>query len=291
MENITTSTQPVETNVSVGYPVMGGFWERFFASFVDGIILAIIGGILSSPVVIAGQNSDYAPVLSMFTSIISLGIGVAYYVYFYTKQGQTIGKKLMKLKVVNASDLNYLSAGKVVLRDIVGKWISQLVFCLGYFWYFKSEKRQTWHDGIAGSYVVKTDDAGNILMTGSEKYETRPVLAFLPVGCIAVIAVLAIVGIVMAIASLSATSKYYGDIDASTNDDVEYSVTGESLGTGGLQEEVSDTEQSGCTTSGDCNSGSFCLGDDASATVGACVDAIGISKLTEEEINSKKLIY
>lgn len=298
MENITTSTQPTETNTSVSYPMMAGFWERFAASFIDGIILAVVAGILSSPVVIIGQNTDYAPVISMITSILSFGISVAYYVYFYTKQGQSIGKKLLKLKVVNASDLSYLSAGKVVLRDVVGKWVSQIVFCLGFFWYFMSEKRQTWHDSIASSYVVKTDESGNILMTGSEKYQKKPVLAFLPMGCFAVLTILVVVGIVMAIASASSDiGKYYGDTDTTTDPVTSAaSIPEEAIESRypqnvDLQENVSDVDQAGCKSSSDCNSGYFCIGDSVDATIGTCTDAVALSKLTEEEIGSKKLLY
>ncbi len=38
-----------------------------------------------------------------------------------------------------------------------------------------SPKRQTWHDMIASTYVVKTDDAGNIKMDGLAAYKKEPI--------------------------------------------------------------------------------------------------------------------
>ena len=50
---------------------------------------------------------------------------------------------------------NNISIGKAILREVIGKWISGSVFDLGYIWVAFDEKRQGWHDKIAGTYVIK----------------------------------------------------------------------------------------------------------------------------------------
>jgi uncharacterized RDD family membrane protein YckC len=49
-------------------------------------------------------------------------------------------------------NLDVISA---ILREVVGKFISSLILLLGYFWMLWDPKKQTWHDKIAKSVVVK----------------------------------------------------------------------------------------------------------------------------------------
>lgn len=182
------------------YPRMGSFLERLVAYIIDYFILMFLGSILGFFVAlpfgfvggVMGNMSDSAStgvisgissMMQLFVFGISLFVGVIYYVYFYTKKGQTPGKMVMKLKVVRADDLNYLSAGMVILRQTIGMWVNGLLFYLGYLWYFMSPKRQTWADSIASSLVVKTDDSGQIYMDGQETYPKKPLNTFLPCGC------------------------------------------------------------------------------------------------------------
>lgn len=48
----------------------------------------------------------------------------------------------------------------MLLREVIGKWVSGLVFGLGYFWAIWDKDGQTWHDKIAGTVVVKRPPAG-----------------------------------------------------------------------------------------------------------------------------------
>ena len=60
----------------------------------------------------------------------------------------------MGLKVIDETGSN-IGYGKSFLREIVGKIVSGLVFNLGYVWVAFDDKKQGWHDKIAGTYVVK----------------------------------------------------------------------------------------------------------------------------------------
>jgi len=178
---------------SGSYPVMGTFFERLVAAIIDAFIVVISGSIIASPLgfmINAGGNGGINGLLITLQWGIEIVILVGYYIYFYTKKGQSLGKQVMKLKVVNSDDLKYLTPGKVVMRELVGKFVSGLVVDLGYLWYFMSEKRQTWHDSIALTYVVKTDEKGEILMNGPAAYEKKPVFAFLPCGCFLILFIL-----------------------------------------------------------------------------------------------------
>ncbi|NCT55984.1 RDD family protein [bacterium] len=205
-------------------PQMAGFLERFLASFIDGIIvmvgfyivmipLALIGGGMSTLMLPADNSGTDALGIFMMLVIylIAMVMPLLYYIYFYTKNGQTLGKKILNIKVVRPADNSYLSWGRVLLRETVGKLLSSFFFGLGYFWYFSSAERQAWHDSISDSIVVKTDSTGKILLDGPDLYPQEYVKTFLPCGCITLFYAALIFAIVMfgiaASGSESATKK------------------------------------------------------------------------------------
>jgi len=177
------------------YPQMASFLDRFFAWLID---ISVFGGITFLFYIVGFFVLVFLPVIfqndTFFSGLILLGFlfvlmilyPIVFYFYFvrmYMKHGATIGKKALNLKVVRTEDLSYMGFWRVLLREIIGRWLSSLVFYLGYFWYFLSEKRQTWHDVIADTYVVKTDKKGELLKTNQSKYEKKTLYALLPVGC------------------------------------------------------------------------------------------------------------
>lgn len=69
--------------------------------------------------------------------------------------GQTVGKKLMGIRVVDIQGTRP-SMGKFFLREIIGKMlVNQLTLDIGYLWVLWDSKRQGLHDKIASTYVVK----------------------------------------------------------------------------------------------------------------------------------------
>jgi uncharacterized RDD family membrane protein YckC len=68
--------------------------------------------------------------------------------------GQTIGKKLMNIRVAkeDGTPFGYMDA---FLRNIIGYWISGLVCGLGFIWGLFDSRNQTWHDKIFHTLVVQ----------------------------------------------------------------------------------------------------------------------------------------
>jgi uncharacterized RDD family membrane protein YckC len=121
-----------------------GFWVRFGASFVDGIIVGIPTVIL----VAALKGAGYA---------IALIIAIAYFTYFEGGDtGQTIGKRAFNIRVVDKSGSGSIGHTRAFLRYI-GRIVSSIPIYLGYFWMLWDGDKQTWHDKIANSVVVPTN--------------------------------------------------------------------------------------------------------------------------------------
>lgn len=127
------------------------FGARFVALFIDGVILGIINFILGA--IAAPLGDSAASLVSMLGTL----IGWAYFIYLDVAQGATLGKKVMHLRVQKTDtgeNLNYVEA---FLREVVGRILSSIVLFLGYFWMLWDDKKQTWHDKVANSVVVKVN--------------------------------------------------------------------------------------------------------------------------------------
>jgi uncharacterized RDD family membrane protein YckC len=99
-----------------------------------------------------GRAFGYFHVFPIFRFILPL-----YWLYhwlFIGLAGRTLGKMVVGIKVTNAQG-DRPGLGVAALREILGKTLSALVFCLGFLWIAWDEKKQGWHDRIAGTYVVK----------------------------------------------------------------------------------------------------------------------------------------
>ena len=182
-------------------PHMASFFDRFTAFSLDALIINILslvfGMFVGFTSLLGGDfSSGFSGLFELYVPVFAILFGFLYVGWFYVHKGQTPGKMIMKIKVVRSEDLRYLSWGQVFRRDVAGKWISGFAFSLGYLWYFMDEKRRTWHDIIAKTYVIKTDDNGQLLMNGPKSYSKEPIKTFLPLGCMAVLMIIAIVGLV-----------------------------------------------------------------------------------------------
>lgn len=137
------------------------FGERLLAFLIDFIIVIFIIVVLKFLIL---------PLLSIkFNNILLTDlITIFYNTIFIWGQGATIGKKILKLKVVNTNyqSVNFPQAlGRELFKDI----ISPLFLGVGFSWMLIDIKNQTWHDKVAKTLVIKLDSGGNLLPIQSEE--------------------------------------------------------------------------------------------------------------------------
>ncbi len=134
-------------NPSVGKK--SGLFRRLLAHIIDPIVATILYSILSSIFVgIFGHGGGGI-------AIIIVTIGYAVFFCWFLSKGMTLGKWLFREKVVEKLTGNYPGFWRMVLRETLGKGISAIVFCLGFFWAMWDKDNQAWHDKIAGTVVVR----------------------------------------------------------------------------------------------------------------------------------------
>ncbi len=147
-------------NTTPQYKEYAGFWQRFVALLIDGIILYIAQMIIFS---IFGVNlfrpdpdmfADGIPASMSIAYIINLGVQIAYFAYFESSEKQaTFGKQAMGIVV---TDLN---GERISMLNAVGRYFSKipsaLILGIGYFMQPFTQKKQALHDMIAGTLVYR----------------------------------------------------------------------------------------------------------------------------------------
>jgi uncharacterized RDD family membrane protein YckC len=140
-----------------------GFWLRFFAAFIDGIIITIpmmIIGIILFFVVMGeammyGYYDDSEMVgFQAVLYLISFVIGIIYIAGMHSSKWQaTIGKRMMGIKVTDLNG-NRISFGRALGR-FFGTYLSALIMYIGFLMAGFTQKKQALHDMVAGTLVVK----------------------------------------------------------------------------------------------------------------------------------------
>lgn len=91
----------------------------------------------------------------LFLILITIIVTIAYFPWFWWKGGQTPGMKMFHIRVVRDVDGGPVSGSAALLR-LLGYWVNQVVFYIGFIWIFVDKRRRGWHDLIAGTVVIES---------------------------------------------------------------------------------------------------------------------------------------
>lgn len=138
--------------------IYAGFWVRFVAVMIDAVIVGVPLHFASLALFGAQAVDPQSPTLPpSFWPSLFFQFGVAF-CYSGVLQGYlngTPGKRLMGLRLM-ADNLKPIGIPRAIAR-FFATFVSSLVFCLGYIWVGFAERKQGWHDKIAGTVVVKAN--------------------------------------------------------------------------------------------------------------------------------------
>lgn len=162
-------------------------WSRFAAKLIDGLILGGASILAFAPVAIAlgtgptrlsectvdddgavtfGEGRSAiceVPTGGTIAAAVLLGlVGLAamiwLYVYYFRREGRTgftWGRKALGIRVVDATTAGPIGGGRSFGRYLFASFISGNVCFLGYLWALWDPRKQTWHDKVVTSVVVK----------------------------------------------------------------------------------------------------------------------------------------
>ena len=162
--------QPYMQPQTAGGVHYGGFWIRFVARLIDGILVGIVSTIIRIPlfllmgggaVLSMGRNSDPAAAMAALPMImgaaglsflIQIALSVAYEAYFLSTRGATLGKIALGLKVVRV-DGAPISLGFGAGR-FFAQMLSGMILAIGYIIAAFDPEKRSLHDRICNTRVI-----------------------------------------------------------------------------------------------------------------------------------------
>jgi uncharacterized RDD family membrane protein YckC len=138
----------------------GGFWIRFVAAIIDGIILGFASAALQTvllpslmrPRPSTGEASATLALLGL-AYLLGIAMGATYEGLFISRLGATPGKLVLGLRVVRPD------GGKVSLGRAIGRYfakmLSAIILGIGYIMAAFDKEKRGLHDIIADTRVIK----------------------------------------------------------------------------------------------------------------------------------------
>jgi uncharacterized RDD family membrane protein YckC len=138
---------------------VAGFWRRALAALVDALLIAIVG-IAAEAGYLGAQGtppqqwridpSDPAQPIALGAVLL---VAVLYDVMLTRRLGGTVGKRLLGLRV-ESREGGPPGTGQLLGR-LLGRIVSALPALLGFFWALWDRRKQTWHDKLADTVVLR----------------------------------------------------------------------------------------------------------------------------------------
>lgn len=138
--------------------VYGGFWIRFGAKFIDGILMQIVNYAVVLPLtglMGGGQSAAVLGAAWFLQMFLSFAIQITYQVYFLGKYGATPGKMACRLKVVNpdGTPITYWKG----FGRFWGEMLSGFTLTIGYIIAAWDEEKRSLHDRVCNTRVIRTN--------------------------------------------------------------------------------------------------------------------------------------
>ena len=149
----------------------GGFWIRFAARMIDGIIMGVAALAVNALIMLVFRQSagggtsirlmsPAVPALIFAANIVMAGF---YEAFFLVRNAATPGKMALSLKVVNVNGAP-ISWGKAIARFLC-YYLDQLTLLIGYIIAAFDVEKRALHDHICGTRVIRQSATQTLLIT------------------------------------------------------------------------------------------------------------------------------
>jgi len=129
-----------------------GFWIRFAAVMIDGVVLLLAQGILfGAGWILWGGGMDAGILVKLAMRLFSSIIGAGYSIVLHWIWGQTLGKMALQIRVVS------MDGGPLSFGQSVGRYfatlLSALILGIGFIMAGVRSDKRALHDLLAGTRV------------------------------------------------------------------------------------------------------------------------------------------
>ena len=145
-----------------------GFWKRFIGFLVNSLILALmlapVGHLMFTNINSSGDSTDEQQGtidqlnIMVHQSSIEFAIAAVVFLLFWIFRNSEPGKMIFSAVIVDADSHHSPSKGQYLIRYLA-YYISLLPLGLGFLWIAFDDRKQGWHDKIAGTVVIKKNQS------------------------------------------------------------------------------------------------------------------------------------
>jgi len=137
-----------------------GFWIRFVAVVIDGIIVSIlcipINMFFPFPSHYQTNLYDSTTYMNMgLNYVLSLVLVFIWYGWFYKNKGGAPGKLAMGLQVINTKNNQNCNYWQAFFRETVGKIVSGVILFIGFIMVVFRKDKKALHDLLFNTQVLK----------------------------------------------------------------------------------------------------------------------------------------
>jgi uncharacterized RDD family membrane protein YckC len=136
---------PMPVPITAARPARADWWPRFGAAMIDGLLVSLVAGLLSTALHLGATRELLGLVSVAYFTILEGG-----------PLGGGVGKRALGLRVVDKR-----TGGPIGYPRAFARWLIQIISALccllGYFWMLWDPDKQCWHDKFAGDLVVHID--------------------------------------------------------------------------------------------------------------------------------------
>ena len=125
---------------------------RFFGSFIYEVILILAICLIASYPYVAIILQIFTDLPTFFFQLYLFMICGIYFVFCWTRSGQTLAMKAWNIRIVNING-KHLSIKTAVLRYIIS--VPLTLSCISIIWVVFDEDRRSAHDRILGTQIIK----------------------------------------------------------------------------------------------------------------------------------------
>ncbi|TAJ20468.1 MAG: zinc-ribbon domain-containing protein [Dehalococcoidia bacterium] len=143
---------------------LAAFWPRFGALLLDGLVvtlaavpIAVVGFAVAFAMIPTDTDevSTGAAALIIVTGIAAAGVGFGLLWRFHAR-GTSPGARAAHVRIVDRNG-DPPGLGRGLGRLLVAAILSNQILYLGYLWAIWDREKRTWHDHLAGTWVVKDE--------------------------------------------------------------------------------------------------------------------------------------
>lgn len=127
--------------------------KRAMSFFIDEMLLSLLLILALGDSFFESKTVEEMIILTNTFVLEYMAMKIVYQTFFVMQYGATIGKIVMKIRVIEIKTMQTPGIASALNRAII-RVISEMLFYLGFLWGAMDPARQTWHDKSAGTLVI-----------------------------------------------------------------------------------------------------------------------------------------